>query len=136
MALQTFRKNGITLAAVIVTAFAGVALTGPSASTATALADCTARLNPQYWSWTAECTAPHTVSIRTDRRWYWLNSPGVIYTTSTTSSRQVVPGTPWNGRFLSIPEQMTVQLCLTAYQDSTLQIAPRTCHPWTLIAYG
>ncbi|NKE58707.1 hypothetical protein FXN61_18575 [Lentzea sp. PSKA42] len=127
MSLHTFRKAGITLAAVV-TAFAGVMVTGPSASATTALADCTARLNPQYWSWTAQCTAPHTVSIRTDRRWYWLHQPGVIYTTSGTNSRLVEPGTPWQGRNFDIPERMTVQLCLTAYQDSTVLIAPKTCY--------
>jgi hypothetical protein len=128
LSLRTFGKNGLTLAATTVTAFASLAVTGPSTSAATPLADCTAMLNPQYWSWTAQCTAPHTVSVRTDRRWYWLGYPGVTYDTSTTFSRQVVPGTPWNERVFSLPEQITTQLCMTAYQDSTLPIAPRTCY--------
>jgi len=104
---------------------------GPSASADIALADCTASLSPQYWSWTAQCAVPHTVTIRWERRWYWLQSPSTIYNTSGTVSRQVVPGTPWYSRVYTIPEQVTSQLCLTAYQDSTLQITPRTCYPWS-----
>ncbi|MCP2247607.1 hypothetical protein [Lentzea aerocolonigenes] len=118
-----FRKAAIALAAVALTA-----VVAPPASATTALADCTARLNPLAWQWTAQCTAPHKVTIRSDRRWYWLHQPGIVYTTTSTSTREVVPGTPWNGWILPLPESVTVTLCLTAYQDSTLLIAPTTCY--------
>ncbi|MFC3896638.1 hypothetical protein ACFOWZ_34615 [Lentzea rhizosphaerae] len=118
-----FRKTAIALAAVALTA-----VVAPPASATTALADCTARLSPQYWQWTAQCTAPHTVTIRTDRVWYWLHAPDKVYTDTWRTSREVVPGTPWNAWFLPLPESMTIQLCLTAYQDSTLVIAPTTCY--------
>lgn len=130
MSLRTFMKTGTALAAVGATAFAGLAVTGPTASAATAFADCTASLNAWYWSWTAQCAVTHTVTIRSERQWYWLQSPGVIHSSTWNFSRQVVPGTPWSDRILPIPETITVQLCLTAYQDSTVQIAPRTCYPW------
>lgn len=112
--------------AAVLMAAAGLTVPCASASAGT-LADCTASLSPWSASWTAQCAAPHTVSVRMDRQWYWLTSPGFVYSSSATFSHQVAPGTPWSERIYFIPEQVTVQLCLTAYQDSTLQIAPRTC---------
>jgi hypothetical protein len=129
MPQHTFRKTAIALTAAVVTTFAGPAVTSPSASAATALADCTANLYPglRSWSWTARCAAPHTVSIRTETWWYWLGSPGDIRHSAWTTSRQVVPGTPWSDRVSPLPEVFVLRMCMSAYQDSTLQIAPTIC---------
>jgi hypothetical protein len=112
----------LCVAAVIVS----MVVSAPVGGAATPLADCTANLNPRYSSWTAQCTAPHMVTIRFERWWHWLGSPTVYYTTRDFS-RQVEPGAPWSASIYYVPEQITVQVCLTAYQDSTVLIAPRVC---------
>lgn len=129
MSPHAFGKTAITLTAAVVTALAGPAVTSPSASAATALADCSANLYPglRSWSWTAQCVAPHTVSIRTQTWWYMLGSPGDIRYSARTTSRQVVPGTPWSERVSPLPEVFVVRICMTAYQDSTLPITPTIC---------
>jgi hypothetical protein len=110
----------------VATVIVSMVVSVPAGSAATPLADCTASLNPWSSSWTAQCTAPHMVTIRFERWWHWLGSPVVNYTTRDYS-RQVEPGTPWSTRIYYIPEQITDRVCLTAYQDSTVLIAPRVC---------